>query len=153
MSLISISEASELTGKSIPTIYRHVKDGKLTKIDNKIDTAELLRVYGAFRGSTDYHRENELLHRLNTDLKQDKEKLYQINELLRRSIDDLKQSKEKLYQIIEYQQKCLSQETVRVKPRREKQVKQIEQIEQIEQINKMKNESLTQRFFRKLFFK
>ncbi len=141
MSLISISEASELTGKSIPTIYRHVKDGKLTKVDNKIDTTELLRIYGAFRVSTDYHRENELLHRLNADLKQDKEKLYQINELLRRSIADLKQSKEKLYKIIESQQKHLSSEVVSIKPR------------EPVKTNKIIDESLTQRLFRKLFSK
>jgi len=47
MSFVSVSEASILIGKSTPTIYRHIKIGKLSRSSNgKIDTAELIRVYG-----------------------------------------------------------------------------------------------------------
>jgi predicted DNA-binding transcriptional regulator AlpA len=53
MALISIAEASQLTGKSIPTIYRHIKAGKLSKTNDKLDTAEILRLYGAFPKTTD----------------------------------------------------------------------------------------------------
>ncbi|MDO9270196.1 MAG: hypothetical protein Q7T96_13905 [Methylobacter sp.] len=142
MSLISISEASELTGKSIPTIYRHIKDGELLQTDNKIDTTELIRLFGASKGSTDYHRENELLRRANADLKQDKEKLYQINDLLRRSNTDLKQDKEKLYRVIASQQKWLPAQAVQIKP-----------TEVVKPNKKIIDESLTQRLIRKLFFK
>jgi len=53
MALVSISEASRLTGKSRTTIQAYIKQGKLTRCtddDNKpkIDTSELLRVFGAF---------------------------------------------------------------------------------------------------------
>lgn len=53
MALISIAEASRLTGKSIPTIYRHIKSGKLSKIGDKIDTSEIMRLYGAFTNTAD----------------------------------------------------------------------------------------------------
>lgn len=142
MSLISISEASELTGKSIPTIYHHIKDGKLSQADNKIDTTELLRLYGAFRSSTDYHRENDLLHRSNADLKRDKEKLYQINELLRCSNADLKQDKEKLYRIIASQQKWLPVNKAQIEP-----------AEAVKPNERVVDQSLSQRLIRKLFFK
>jgi hypothetical protein len=50
MTIISISEASRLTGKDRRTIQRHIAAGKLSRAaDGKgIDTSELLRVYGAF---------------------------------------------------------------------------------------------------------
>jgi len=52
MALVSISEAARLTGKSRRTLQRHIESGKLTKTYKnstpKIDTSELLRVYGEF---------------------------------------------------------------------------------------------------------
>jgi hypothetical protein len=49
MTEISITEAMKLTGKSRPTLYRHIKTGKLSKTSNGgIDTSELRRVYGEF---------------------------------------------------------------------------------------------------------
>jgi len=49
MTEISITEAMKLTGKSRPTLYRHIKSGKLSKTSNGgIDTSELRRVYGEF---------------------------------------------------------------------------------------------------------
>ncbi len=47
--MIDIREASRLTGVSIATIYRHIKQGKLSKSTDGFDVAELLRVYGAFK--------------------------------------------------------------------------------------------------------
>jgi YD repeat-containing protein len=51
MSLLNISEASKTTGKSRATLYKYIKDGRLSTVqDNdgqkKIDTSELLRVFG-----------------------------------------------------------------------------------------------------------
>jgi hypothetical protein len=149
MSLISISEASELTGKSIPAIYQYVKNGKLaTTTDNKIDTTDLFRLFGALRSATDYYRENEILHRSNADLKQDKDKLYQINEFLRASNTDLKQDKERLHRIIESQQKL----PLTVNVMRE-QAEEPEQAEQAPSKDIAAGESLTQRLIRKLCFK
>ena len=48
MAVVSITESVKLTGKSRQTIYRHIRTGKLSKTDNGIDTAELIRVYGEF---------------------------------------------------------------------------------------------------------
>jgi predicted site-specific integrase-resolvase len=50
MSLIQVSEASKLVKKSIPTIYRHIKQGKISaQIDNDgnkvVDISELQRFY------------------------------------------------------------------------------------------------------------
>ena len=54
MALVTISEASSLTGKSIKTIYRHIDTGKLSSTldeNNKkqVDTAELVRVDGEIK--------------------------------------------------------------------------------------------------------
>ena len=51
MSIVTINEASNLVGKSIKTIYRHIESGKLSCVidDNGrkvVDMAELVRVYG-----------------------------------------------------------------------------------------------------------
>jgi hypothetical protein len=51
MAIVTLTEASRLTGKSIRTIQRHVTTGKLSVAchdgDKKsIDTSELIRVYG-----------------------------------------------------------------------------------------------------------
>jgi len=55
MALVSISEAARITGKSRTTVQSYIKRGKLTKCaDNdgtqKLDTSELLRVFGPFTG-------------------------------------------------------------------------------------------------------
>ena len=50
MSMLTLGQASKLTGKSKPTISKAVKDGKLSgqKVNGvfQIDKAELVRVYG-----------------------------------------------------------------------------------------------------------
>ena len=50
MAIVSISEASRLTGKTRATIHRHINTGKLSKVKDDtgtkgIDTSELIRVY------------------------------------------------------------------------------------------------------------
>ena len=54
MAEVSISEAAKLVGKSRKSLYRHVKDGKLSvsqSVSGKtiVETSELIRVYGALR--------------------------------------------------------------------------------------------------------
>lgn len=46
MAYVSIVEAVRLTGKSRSTISRYIKQGKLSKTPQGIDTAELIRVFG-----------------------------------------------------------------------------------------------------------
>lgn len=50
MAIVSISEASRLTGKNRRTIQRHITAGKLSRAAGieGIDTSELIRFYGAF---------------------------------------------------------------------------------------------------------
>ncbi|WII93641.1 hypothetical protein QEO94_02025 [Kingella negevensis] len=49
MAIVSISEAARLVGRSRRIIQRDIAAGKLSKCDNgkKLDTSELLRVYGS----------------------------------------------------------------------------------------------------------
>ena len=51
MSVVTINEASNLVGKSIKTIYRHIDNGKLSCVIDEngrkvIDISELIRAYG-----------------------------------------------------------------------------------------------------------
>ncbi len=92
MARIGITEASKITGKSIPTIYRYVQKGKLSKkSDGTFDTQELLRVFGEFKNpkTDDNHFvdiiDNQLLLKLQGD-----------NQLLQEIIADLKDDKKNL---------------------------------------------------------
>jgi len=53
MSFFTVIEAAKLVRKSIPTIYRHIKNGKLSKTPLGIDKSELLRVYGVLYSQDD----------------------------------------------------------------------------------------------------
>jgi len=58
MSIVSITRAAKLSGKSVRTIQRHLSSGKLsfvmTQNDTKgIDTSELIRVYGHIKSNDD----------------------------------------------------------------------------------------------------
>lgn len=64
-SIVSISEASRLTGKTRATIHRHINAGKLSKVINDaggygIDIAELIRVYGSIKDSDNKQDSNVL---------------------------------------------------------------------------------------------
>lgn len=43
---VTKTEAARLAGVSRATLYAHIKAGKISLTDGKIDTSELLRVYG-----------------------------------------------------------------------------------------------------------
>lgn len=69
MPIISISEASRLTGKSRSTLYLHKKQGILSFCTTRggapaVDTSELIRVYGDFVSSNTGDADNE--HRRTT---------------------------------------------------------------------------------------
>jgi len=54
MAIVSISEAARLVQKSRTTLYRYIKEGKLSTCTDKnnaegIDTSELIRVFGEIR--------------------------------------------------------------------------------------------------------
>ena len=55
IALVSISEATRLTGKSRTTVRSYIKLGNLTQCTDsgghsKLDTSELLNVFGLFTG-------------------------------------------------------------------------------------------------------
>jgi predicted RNase H-like nuclease (RuvC/YqgF family) len=56
MALVSISEAAKLCGKDRKTLYRYIKDGKLsatiaTSGTRQVDVSEIIRVFGALQQS------------------------------------------------------------------------------------------------------
>lgn len=53
--LVSKSKAAKLAGVSRTTIHRYVTDGKLSMTGDKVDTSELLRVFGSISDSTSEH--------------------------------------------------------------------------------------------------
>lgn len=71
-SIVSISEASRLTGKTRATIHRHINAGKLSKVINDaggygIDIAELIRVYGSIKDSDNKQDSNVKIEQHNTE--------------------------------------------------------------------------------------
>jgi DNA-binding transcriptional MerR regulator len=51
MALVSKAKAAKLAGVSRTTIHRYVTDGKLSMSGDKVDTSELLRVFGSISDS------------------------------------------------------------------------------------------------------
>ena len=95
--IVTIQKATELTGKSRSTIERHIRNGKVSRSGDGIDTSELLRVYGAFKTTTDTSNDapvdTSLTHR---------------EQWLMRQIDDLKREHlEREKQFLEREQKLM----------------------------------------------
>lgn len=83
---VNIQKAIELTGKSRATISRHIKIGKLSKTDKGIDTAELIRVYGALKSKIELSNSLQMAN----SMSEREQWLMQIEQLKQ----DLKQLKE-----------------------------------------------------------
>lgn len=54
MALVTIAEAAKLSGKDKKTLYRYIKDGKLSATNStggmrQVDVSELVRVFGALQ--------------------------------------------------------------------------------------------------------
>ena len=106
MARISINKASLEFNISRNTLYKHIKQGKLTKdAEGKLDTSDLVRLYGTHVDSqqesttvdTNISAQFEQLKQENQQLKQ----LLAVNEMLvnqlQQQIQDLKQDKENLF--------------------------------------------------------
>lgn len=57
MAIVNISEAARLVKKSRTTLYRYIKDGKLSictghNNEDGVDTSELIRVFGILHGTS-----------------------------------------------------------------------------------------------------
>jgi DNA anti-recombination protein RmuC len=118
MARISINKASLDFNISRNTLYKHIKQGKLTKdADGKLDTGDLVRLYGTHVDSqqesttvdTNATAQFEQLKQENQQLKQ----LLAVNEMLvnqlQQQIQDLKQDKQHLFNQLE--QKLLETKT------------------------------------------
>ncbi len=118
MARISINKASLDFNISRNTLYKHIKQGKLTKdADGKLDTSDLIRLYGTHVNSqqesttvdTNISIQFEQLKQENQQLKQ----LLAVNEMLvnqlQQQIHDLKTDKQHLFNQLE--QKLLETKT------------------------------------------
>ena len=89
---VSISEASKLTGKSIPTLHRHTNSGKLSYSKNEkgekvVDISELERCYGTLKQAKSDNQENDdLLAKRELEY----QNLRQENDTLQKETDNLK---------------------------------------------------------------
>ena len=104
MSYVTIEEAAKLTGKSTQSLYRHVKQGKVSKHNDGFDTAELMRVYGALRNTNDTTVNFE---KVSNESEVELSMLKRENELLRGNIEELRTDKHKLQETIDYFQRQL----------------------------------------------
>ena len=141
MSLLSVEESSKLVGVSVPTMYRYISKGKVSRVNGKIDTSELIRVFGELHQDVDNKndRKNDN-HELSSLLQQ--------IELLKSFNDELKKDKERLFQQVEFYQRLLplqQNQDIQTPPQTDNDI--------IEQDYSLIDETLTQRFFRKLFWK
>ena len=105
MAYVTIEEAAKLTGKSVQSLYRHVKQGKVSKHHDGFDTAELMRVYGALRNTTDT---TVNFDKVSNESEIELSMLKRENELLRGNIEELRTDKHKLQETIDYFQRQLS---------------------------------------------
>ena len=118
MARISINKASLDFNISRNTLYKHIKQGKITKdADGKLDTSDLVRLYGTHVNGqqesttvdTNISAQIEQLKQENQQLKQ----LLAVNEMLvnqlQQQILDLKQDKQHLFNQLE--QKLLETKT------------------------------------------
>ena len=106
MVYVTIDEAAKLTGKSVQSIYRHVKNGRVSRSDNGFDISELMRVYGPLRN----------IDKTKNDISFDNEKIQMLdreNDILRKNTEQLLKDKQILYEVIDdYQKKLPSPSTI-----------------------------------------
>lgn len=126
MTLVSISEAARLAGISRQTFYRHIdKKGISVTKDNDdnpvVDTAEILRVYGALQDTTPSHETDiqqlgtpkdnsalqgeidklrEAIDSLNTERDRERAQLTEQIVDLRRRLDDEAEERRKLTKLL-----------------------------------------------------
>lgn len=105
---VNIEEAAKLTGKSVHSLYRHFKQGKVSKHHDGFITPELMRVYGALRNMTNT---TVNFDKVSNESEVELSMLKHDNELLRSNIEELRTDKHKLQETIDYFQrqiKCSS---------------------------------------------
>lgn len=106
MARISINKASLDFNISRNTLYKHIKQGKITKdADGKLDTSDLIRLYGSHVNSEQSftgvdNEEFTTIEQLKSEITQLKQ-LLAVNEMmvnqLQRQVEDLKEDKQQLF--------------------------------------------------------
>lgn len=106
MARISINKASTDFNVSRNTLYKHVKQGKLTRdAEGNLDTSDLIRLYGSHVNSEQSFTgvDNEdftTIEQLKSEITQLKQ-LLAVNEMmvnqLQRQVEDLKEDKQQLF--------------------------------------------------------
>ena len=110
MARVSINKASLDFNISRNTLYKHIKQGKITKdADGKLDTSDLIRLYGSHVHSEQsftgvYSEELTTIEQLKSELTQLKQ-LLAVNEMmvnqLQRQVEDLRADKQQLFNQLE----------------------------------------------------
>ena len=111
MSLFTVKETADLAGVSIPTIYRRIKAGKISRrADGKIDKVEILRCFGEIRITDNQTLQETVIHenqnesflkQMIIDLKVD------INKLKTESLEREKQALHREEQAFERERKLM----------------------------------------------
>ena len=83
MSLLSVEESSKLVGVSVPTMYRYISKGRVSRVNGKIDTSELIRVFGELHQDVDNKNDTKTDYQELSSLLQQIELLKSFNEELK----------------------------------------------------------------------
>jgi DNA-binding transcriptional MerR regulator len=99
MSLLNISEAARVIGKSRQTLHKYLKNGTLSSVSDetgqrKVDTAELLRVFGELtsKGENDI---DTIEHQITPELDSLQARIHQLEEKLNTMTTELYIAKER----------------------------------------------------------
>jgi hypothetical protein len=105
--LVTIHKATVLTGRSRSTILRHIKQGKVSKTGDGIDTSELLRVYGSFVDTHDMSP--DISHDMSMTHHESREAwlMSQIDTLNKQLADQKKESVEREQQYLEREKRLM----------------------------------------------
>lgn len=104
------AEAARLAGISRATLYSHIKEGRITVAEGKIDTSELLRVYGQLKQAEKPSSDDQVNSKLDVLQKQ----IEFLQEQLRHAHEREKEEREEkrqLLNIVEQQTHLLTHQT------------------------------------------
>ena len=114
MAIVSKSKAAKLAGVSRPTMYRYIKNGKVSVTKNKdgsegVDTSELMRVFGELKDDSvksDTSASRNALPRVTVNIELLEYKIEQLEKQLKASEareQDIKTQNAKLLGLVETQ--------------------------------------------------
>jgi len=100
---LTVTESAKAAGVSRTTIYEKIKDGELSRVNGKIDTTELLRVFGTLSGENESEQiqtfmpvDNALVTKLVDQLTAKDEQLALKDEKIDRIEEELTETEQRL---------------------------------------------------------